>query len=83
LWDCPECTRLAHVEATTSLRADLAKARDRGDRMQIECARLDGVLRCIDGGDNPVLDEAMLRQWAYEATTLGRGVGGLSTEVTR
>lgn len=41
------------------------------DRLLKECDRLAAWLKHIEGGDNPCLDESQLRQWAYEATTLG------------
>lgn len=46
--------------------------------LQEELARLRGVLQRIDGGDSPCTDEAKLREWAYEALTLGRGAEELS-----
>lgn len=47
--------------------------------VQAEVERLRGWLRLIEGGDHPCRDENQLRQWAYEAITLGRLVpGGLS-----
>lgn len=42
------------------------------DRALAEVERLRGALQQIDGGDNPSTDERQLRQWAYEALTLGR-----------
>lgn len=41
-------------------------------RLTQECDRLHGWLQAIDGGDNPCTDVLQLRQWAYEAATLGR-----------
>lgn len=46
------------------IEADLTRCRK-------ECDRLTAWLKHIDGGDSPCLDESQLRQWAYEATTLG------------
>jgi hypothetical protein len=42
------------------------------ERLRGECERLTRWLRRIDGGDTPCQDESQLRQWAYEAITLGR-----------
>lgn len=47
-------------------------------RLRAEVERLRGVLYRIEGGDSPCTDEAKLRQWAYEALTLGRGPEELS-----
>jgi len=58
-----ECVRLAAREV--ELQAD-------NQRLRAEVERLTAWLRKIDGGDNPCLDEAVLRQWAYDAVTLGR-----------
>ena len=41
-------------------------------RAEAEVARLTAWLQKIDGGDSPCTDESQLRQWAYEALTLGR-----------
>ena len=59
------------IASAPSLRAE-------NKRLREECERLSGVLQAIDGGDCPVTDEALLRQWAYEAITLGKGVDDLS-----
>ena len=40
--------------------------------------RLLGVLQRIEGGDAPCQDEALLRQWAYDAITLDRSADELS-----
>lgn len=62
------------------LRAELAGAREAKIRAHAEADRLRGVLQRIEGGDAPCTDEAKLRQWAYEALTLGRSVDELSPE---
>jgi hypothetical protein len=41
-------------------------------RLEEENEKLKAALVLIDGGDNPSHDESQLRQWAYEAVTLGR-----------
>lgn len=46
------------------------------ERLRSEVARLEAWLYRIDGGDNPCRDEEQLRQWAYEALTLGRPAPG-------
>lgn len=68
-------------ERWPAIRADVARQamgeRDAEvDRLGAEIDRLAAWLRCIEGGEDPCRDEARLRQWAYEAVTLGRPVPG-------
>lgn len=67
----------AESELSPTLRTMQAMARELLD-LRREVERLSAVLQRIDGGDSPCTDEAKLRQWAYEATTLGRDVGSLT-----
>lgn len=41
------------------------------DTARVEAERLHAWLKKIEGGDDPCTDESQLRQWAYEAVTLG------------
>ncbi len=70
--------RLARIEANRTMHVSnedyewlLAKAKQ-SQRLSDEVERLDATLQMIDGGDHPCTDESQLRQWAYEARTLGR-----------
>lgn len=63
------------------LKADIADRCARSREREREIAelrakveRLTAWLLRIEGGDNPCEDAAQLRQWAYEAVTLGREV---------
>jgi hypothetical protein len=57
--------RGVEIEPESALRAEV-------QRLRVEANRLAGWLKLIDGGDNPCTDESQLRQWAYDAITLGK-----------
>lgn len=59
----------AEVEGMTYQRDVMQQGKARAEK---EVARLRAWLLRIDGGDHPCTDEAKLRQWAYEAVTLGK-----------
>jgi len=69
---------LAMATELLAARDTLAALTKERDEAHKECDRLKGVLSHIDGGDNPCLDEARLRMWAFEGVTLGRSVEELS-----
>lgn len=56
----------------TALYRDATRFRENADLLAAENDRLSAWLRRIDGGDAPCTDEAQLRQWAYDAVTLGK-----------
>ena len=58
-------TECVHQKELIKARTDLAAA-------QLEVERLKAWLLKIDGGDSPCTDQSQLRQWAYEAVTLGK-----------
>lgn len=49
----------------------LLESAAKGKTLHSENERLRSWLCMIEGGDTPCRDEAQLRQWAYEAVTLG------------
>ncbi|MFA5187133.1 MAG: hypothetical protein WC551_11675 [Patescibacteria group bacterium] len=53
---------------------DWRKQQDEVNRLSAENDRLRGWLELIEGGDHPCTDAQQLRQWAYEAITLGHEV---------
>mgnify|MGYP001613386811 CR=1 FL=1 len=58
--------------ADATHRVLIAKEREEVERLKAEVIRLRGWLVKIDGADNPPGPTAsVLRQWAYEAVTLG------------
>ena len=60
------------LEAEASdLRCEVAQLKEQRARIERERARLSDWLRAIEGGDEPITDEAELRQMAYEAVVLG------------
>lgn len=80
-----ELPSLTALERAEKAEAALAEARGRATqadagvgRIAEERDRLLGVLEHICGGDRPCTDESKLRQWAYEAVTLGRSAEDLS-----
>lgn len=76
---CATVLRNAAKALTEAFKASahwMKRTHELGDELQ----RLSGVLARIEGGDHPCTNESLLRQWAYEALTLGRGVTELSKE---
>jgi hypothetical protein len=73
--------RQAYLERALGLPAGNLGDPSELARCRAEVDRLTGWLRAIDGGDKPCRDEAQLRQWAYQALTLGRPAPG-SEEAT-
>lgn len=51
---------------------EVERLRAENSRLLADANRLDAWLRKIDGGENPCTDESQLRQWAYDATVLGK-----------
>lgn len=63
---------------TSKYAVELDAATRRIQGLEREVGRLSDWLSKIDGGDSPCTDESKLRQWAYEALSLGRDVGDAS-----
>jgi hypothetical protein len=71
-----EATAVAAVLDEVERQNEVHRLRTDVKLLQNEVARLAGWLRKIEGGDSPCRDEVQLRQWAYEAVTLGHEVPG-------
>lgn len=75
----PDVWGIDQIEAVHTIGDDLPAALDFIDRLEgelgrakAEVDRLHNWLKRIDGGDHPCTDESQLRQWAYEAISLGK-----------
>jgi hypothetical protein len=72
-------TRAKVDGAERALEAKIDELCSLATRAAENAERLGGVLHLIGGGDSPCRDEAKLRQWAYQALTLGRSAEELSS----
>ena len=66
-----ELLQLYKAHSTADLKGMELVPEGKVEGLESEIERLSRWLRLIDGGDNPCTSESTLRQWAYEAVTLG------------